>query len=324
MLTLAVCLLTVTAAVLAPPAAGVRVPLELDRWGRGFVRVYIGSAGPYRFLLDTGSTMSAVSGEVASRLELMDAGRIATRSLGRSGSARLVHVPPVQLGARRFMLRWMIVLEKDRLDSSGGLDGVVGQDLLGQLDYLIEPASKTLWIDPPATILRGLTGVRVPLHGVSRPLAVIANTSRAEWGIDTGASHPVIFRDGIARSVGSSVDAITPAGRHRVDRLAPASIDVGGQWFSWDDAVFQRRPDRAEHGLLPLSMFDAIYVSNRDRYALLTPRRSRKVPRPDVAASFGPLEDDAGAARRPGRIADVAIGHSKLGELPHLAGPRRD
>ena len=322
MLAMAVCLFVVAYATPPAPAAGARIPLELDRWGRAFVRLHIGTAGPYRFLLDTGSTLSAVSADVASHLELADAGRIATRSLGRMGSARLVHVPSLRLGPRTHTLRSVIVLDQDGLAPFGQLDGVVGQDLLRQLNYLIVPPSKAIWVDPPASVVNDLAGARVLLRRASGPQVVTGSASRVEWGIDTGASHPVMFRDGMATSLGESVDVVSPAGRHRVDRLGPASIDVGGQRFSWDEAVLHRRGDRTEHGLLPLVMFGAVYVNNRVGYVVLAPR-SGKARRPDVAASLRALEDDAGAVGRPGRIADVAAGGAEVGELLHNAGACR-
>lgn len=319
---LAAYLLAVVPTLLAPAGGDGQVPLEVDRWGRVIVRAHIGPAGPFRFLLDTGSTLSAVTAEVASRLELPGAGRVAIQSLGRRGSARLVHAPPLRIGHRLVALRWMLVLERGRLDPSVRLDGVLGQDLLGQLDYLVAPSRGVLWIDPPAPVLRSLDGVHLPLRGAFGPLVVV-DRGGAQWGIDSGASHPVIFREGIAAPTGERLDVMTTAGPHPVDRLGPASIDVGGQSFSWGDAVLQRRSDRTEHGLLPLAMFDAIYVDNGEGFAVLLPR-ARKAPRPDIAARLGALEDDAGATRRPGRIADVAVGHPVLGELRDLSGPRRD
>lgn len=322
MLAMAVCLLTVS--VVLPPVGGAKVPVELDRWGRPVVRVHLGSAGPYRFLLDTGSALSTVSAEVASRLALGDAGRIATRSLGRPGSARLVTVPPVRIGRSLFTVRWMVVSDQGRRDTSSQLDGVLGQDVLGRLDYLLAPREGAMWIDPPPRMVGALDGARVPLLGSSAPLAVSDGRHGTEWGIDTGASHPVIFRSGLGARTGVHVEMTTGAGHHGAERLRPGSIDVGGRSFSWGDAVLHRQPGRRQAGLLPLSMFDAVYVSNRHRVVVLAPRQSGKSGRPDVAARFGALEDDGAAVGRPGGVADVAAGGAQVGQLLHLSGVRRD
>ncbi len=323
MLAMAVCLLAVSPVMLAP-VAGAKVPVELDLWGRPVVRVHLGSAGPYRFLLDTGSALSAVSDEVASRLGLGDAGRVATRSLGRSGSARLVRVPPVSLGRRLFIMRWMIVRDQSSVDASSQLDGVLGQDVLGRLDYLLAPREGAMWIDPPPRMVGALDGALVPLRESFAPLAVTDRRHSTEWGIDTGASHPVIFRSGLAARTGVHVEMTTSAGRQGAERLRPGSIDVGDRSFSWEDAVLHRQPDRRQAGLLPLSMFDAVYVSNRSRVVLLAPRRSGKPGRPDVAARLSALEDDGAAVGRPGGVADVAGGSAQVGQLLHLPGVRRD
>ena len=319
---LAACLLALPILALSG-GGGMRVPLEADRWGRVFVQVHVGSAGPYRFLIDTGSTLSAVSRVVASRLRLTDAGPMVTQSLGRRGLARLVEVTHLRIARLTIPLQRMIVVDA-QLDQSGALDGVIGQDVLGRLDYLIAPGAGTMWIDPGARLVRLLDGARLPLRGAFAPLAVVDPWRHAEWGIDSGASHAVIFRAGIAARTGVHVEAATSAGPQHVERLRSASIELGGLPFSWVDAVLQPRSDRPEIGLLPLAMFDAIYVSNRYRHAVLVPRRSGKPRGPDVAACLGALEDDVAAVGRPGWVANEATRGPELCELPHLPGAGRD
>lgn len=318
---LAVCLLAIPA-LLSPASDGLRVPIETDRWGRAFVRLHLGPAGPYRFLIDTGSTLSAVSSEVVERLQLRDAGPIAIRSLGRPASGRMAHLAAVRIGRRTVPLQRIAIMDK-RLDPSGSFDGLLGQDVLGRLDYLLAPVAGVMWIDPPPLVIARLGGAVVPLRAIFAPLSV-TDHGATEWGIDTGASHPVIFRSGLGARTGMHIEITTSAGRHFAERLGPGAVDVGGLSFSWQDAVLYRQAARRQAGLLSLSMFDALYVSNRTRVVGLAPRGSAKPGRPDVAARFGALEDDAPAVGRPGGVADVAARGAQVGQLPHLSGVRRD
>jgi len=319
---LAVCLLAIPLLLSSAPE-GLRVPIETDRWGRAFVRLHLGAAGPYRFLIDTGSTVSAVSGEIAERLALRDAGRIAIRALGQPGSGRMVHAAGVRIGRRTVPLQRIAIMDK-RLDPSGRFDGMLGQDVLGRLDYLLAPGAGVMWIDPPPHVVARLEGAVVPLRAIFAPLSVTDHGRATEWGIDTGASHPVIFRAGLGARTGLYVEITTSTGRHFAERLRPGAVDVGGLLFSWQDAVLYRQFVRPQAGLLPLSMFDALYVSNRTGVVVLAPRGSAKPGRPDVAARFGALEDDASAVGRPGGVPDVAARGAQVGQLPHLSGVRRD
>lgn len=265
------CLVGNTLLAPAPGAA----PLSLERagFGRVSVRVRLGGVEEYRFLVDTGSTYSSISPRVASRLRLPPAGRVLATAAGGEAVIRLVKPPWIQLGSRTFTLPWVCVLPEDQAGLAGAYDGILGQDVLRRADYVVDVRAGRLWIDPPPAVTGALDGVRLPLRRESGPLVVADPAASAEWSIDSGASHVVLFREGLAPRSGRSVEMMTTTGRRTAWELGPSGARLGAALVTWTDAVLAPAPGRAELGLLPLALFDAVHVDHRAGIAVLVPRR---------------------------------------------------
>jgi hypothetical protein len=296
------------------------LPLQRDRFGRVSVSVSIGPHGPYRFLVDTGSSYSSITPDLAARLALPAAGVIRASAVGATGVLNLVRPPDIRLGPRRFAVPWLCVLADGMFGRPSTFDGVIGQDVLRQVNYAIDLARGHLWIDLPGSWLDGLTGERFPLRSARGPLVVADGD--AAWSIDSGSSHVVVFRDrGVGRDRRQAALRST-LGTRIAELLTPASIALGRLRLPFDEAVLVPI-GRVEQGLLPVWLFDAIAVDNTRRVAILAARGSRQRGDPDVAADLSALEDDAGVARRPGGVADVAVGGGKRRPLLDGAGRRR-
>jgi predicted aspartyl protease len=258
--------------LLAPAPGAAPLPLERDGFGRVAVRVRLGGVEGYLFLVDTGSTYSSISPRVASRFRLPDAGRVLATAAGGEGVIRLVKPPRIRLGSRTFTLPWVCVLPEDQAGLAKAYDGILGQDILRRVDYVVDVRAGRLWIDPPPAVTRALDGVRVPLTRESGPLVIADPAASAEWSIDTGASHVVLFHDGAAPRSARRVDLMTTTGRRRAWELGPSGASLGAGLVTWTDAVLAPAPGRAELGLLPLALFDAVHVDHRAGTAVLVPR----------------------------------------------------
>src|SRR5258706_4721133 len=115
--------------IAAPAEPQFAIATRLDRSGRIVVPVYIDDHGPYRFLLDTGATHSAVSDRLVTELQLKtDAGP----ALLVHGVTGLVSTPACSFKTLRF---GSITYPNPRLPVLGGyvlegLDGILGMDHL--------------------------------------------------------------------------------------------------------------------------------------------------------------------------------------------------
>ncbi len=283
--------------------------LERDEFGRVAVEVGLGTDGRYRFLLDTGSSLSSLSPRLATRLRLARAGRVRATSVGEDGTLALVRAPEIILGTRRLAIPWMAVLP-DAIDHPlSRFDGILGQDVLRQFSYLIDASTGRLCVDPPPWLVGTFDFARLDVVAPAGPLKIRADASPI-WTLDTGASHVVLFGD--ATPAGGRPNLLVSAMGARPARwTAPATVTLGTVQLRWTTAVTVPASGRSDRGLLPLSIFDAIYVDTRHGAVWVRPHGSGSVRNPDVAADLGALESDARVVGRPRRVPDVAVGNAK-------------
>jgi predicted aspartyl protease len=324
----------------ATASSNVPLPLERDAFGRVTVAVKLGDSGPFRFLIDTGASLSSIAPRVARRLDLSAAGRIRATSAGNDGTLALVRARAIELGWRRLRVPWLVVLPDDRDHPLASFDGILGQDVLRQLDYLVDVRRGELWLSPPSALLATYPFTR--LDDVSRagPLT-FARSSVERWVIDSGASHVVLFAGERGAEApppqprcveaglpprGLRADArallVTTIGSRPARWTEAGALDLGSACVRWTSAVAAEAGPRAERGLLPLWLFDALYVDRRGT-ALVVPAPPQRRD-PDVAAGFGALEGNRRVAGRPRRIPDIAADHAEARQLLDRAGCRRD
>lgn len=313
----------VLAGGLAATAGNTPLPLERDAFGRVTVGLRLGDAGPFRFLLDTGASLSSVAPRVARRLGLPAAGRIRATSAGNDGTLALVHAPAFELGPRRLRVPWLVVLPDDRRHPLAGFDGILGQDVLRQLDYLVDVRRGGLWLAPPAHLLATYPLTRLDRVSRTGPLSSVASNGE-RWVIDSGASHVVLFggtREGEATTVGPAL-LVTTLGSRSVRWTGGGALDLGRACVRWTSAVVAEARPRAERGLLPIWLFDAIYVDRTGAAQVVAAAAQGRDP--DVATCLGALEDDGGVAGRPRRVADVSADVAERGQLRDRAGRDRN
>lgn len=137
-------LIVIALLILAPADLAWATPdavtrFQLARDGMILVPVAIGNAGPFTFILDTGSNGSAISESLWERLGLPLAGKGLTSSSTTGQKPRLfVRLNQVRVGlARANELMAGVVADKD-LDPTGAAQGIVGQDVLLKLRYTID------------------------------------------------------------------------------------------------------------------------------------------------------------------------------------------
>lgn len=270
--------------------------LERDAFGRLVAEVRLNGTGPYRFLIDTGSTLSSIAPRLAARLSLPNAGRVRATSVGTSGTLPLVRARVVELAGRPVAVAWMVLLPDDPGHPLSQFDGVIGQDALSSLPgYLIDVTSATLWANPSGRLLERYAFAPVDVVSSRGPLTVRAENG-ASWTIDSGASHVVLFGRPAARQ-GTAVSIVSMAGVRDARWSSPSSVCLGGVTVAWERAVEAPVAGRPERGLLPLALFDAIHVDNRAGTASVVVRGRRDRRNPDVAAHRRAFEHDRRVVR---------------------------
>ena len=168
------------------PAGAIRVPVEID------------GHGPFQFLLDTGSTHTAVGSELAKRLSLPVVARTRVVTPAGPETALVVGVERVVIGSASVSgLTPSVVSLAELQRIEPGLDGVIGQDFLLAFDFTVDYRRKRLrW-----TAVQGGAEPRLPLvRSGDRTLVRLADGRSGQPVLmvpDTGSGGLVVFeRDG--------------------------------------------------------------------------------------------------------------------------------
>jgi predicted aspartyl protease len=210
--------------------------------------------------IDTGNSSSLIRPEVARRLLAHAA--YAVDQVTTAGVRRVPVVVLDQVTTGGLTERSVEALVADvRLD---GVDGVLGQSWLVRHDYLLDYRNRRVVIDglPPER------GLNLALHSADgRPLlSVLVAGEPAELVLDSGAPAVVLFqcsgRVGRHAAVATNADSIGAA-------ETSTRIALPGEQERNVRAVCVNSLQR-EPGLLPASVFSAVFVSNRDGIVRLT------------------------------------------------------
>lgn len=134
---------------LADPATEV-LDLDADRHSRYTVPVMIDGAGPYDFMVDTGSQATAVTSHVNDGIGLRPSGTATLVGMASQRSVDLVEVNSMSFGSTTIRDITSPVLERQHV----GADGIIGLDSLQDLRVLINFRDETIAVQD-VTHLRG-------------------------------------------------------------------------------------------------------------------------------------------------------------------------
>ena len=252
------------------------------------VPIRLNGLGPFLMLLDTGGRSTMVSPQLAAQLGLVPRVRYAIDTIAGSTTALAGEVESLALGTcvwQRPEVLWMPLDAVQAMDPR--LEGVIGLDLLSQVDFLLDYPRMALVLLPASEASRRLTGTKTRLHRMNGRFGVSASAGRSRSGptvalvLDSGVDHLVLFDSEAARPLranGRPLDGQAEVTSHagtrlvRLMRLPSLRIDD----VSINDVlvldVEKPAGDRAEGGLLPTRLFDRVYFAPTGGFIILDPR----------------------------------------------------
>jgi predicted aspartyl protease len=265
------------------------IAVRIDGSGAVIVPVVINGRGPFQFLLDTGSSHSVISQSLADKLALRFIARTSvTMSTGRQWRP-VVNLNQTTIGSAQSEGLLASVAPAAQLDDiARGIEGIIGQDFLFDLNYTLDYRRKRLvWRDDETQI----DGVRLPLVAQEgRYLVRIAsgNNDRPVLLVpDSGSSGFVAYeRDGRTAAFalfaadrfgtpGSEPSLTTVhslsgeqfARTMTLDELRLGSLTVRNQRVA---VIARNQEDVAEgDGLLPLHLFASVSFNAREQCLVL-------------------------------------------------------
>lgn len=230
--------------------------------GQGIVLpVRLNGRGPFRFLLDTGSTHTAVSGKTAAAIGAPVVAKTVIGSAAGSRQTLVVRIDALDVGPISVPGLLASVVE---LEGIAGVDGVIGHDALASLRYTIDfRERRVVWWPIDALVARGSALELQSSHGrflISLP----QRQSVLRLVPDTGAESLLLFDpDGTlpVTRLPTPATLTTTSGETEVRLARVRELRVGGTTLRDVPAALARR-DRSEpaeiDGLLPLHLFDRV------------------------------------------------------------------
>lgn len=229
-----------------------------------------GDARPRRFIVDTGSERTVLAADLAAALGLpLREGPILLTPGGRV-EARETTLDRLELGGLAVAALPAVVADLRALGRGWPMDGILGMDVLGRRDLLLDFQGGVLTM---ADDLRP-GGVRLQARRVNGRRVIAARVDGREQSLvlDTGAAAFVVFDD--AEAGGQAVDLGT-AGKAARGRLRRAEVAVGGLQLGGVPVV--RVPFLASRtgsdGLLPGRLFSRIFLDAEGDGVRVVPRR---------------------------------------------------
>jgi predicted aspartyl protease len=257
------------------------------RAGEVVVPVAIGGRAGYRFLLDTGSSHTAVAARLAADLGARPVARTTMSAAGGTVDCLVVALPRIAIagGAEVDGVTATALPGSAPALEAAGVDGVLGQDVLGRFAYTIDyHRSRIVW-HPAGYVAPGVRLALVPgqdrwlVELPQAPDARGAQPAVRRFVPDSGADALVLFGEARARELGAewrpaqaTLGSLTGDRRVRlatVEGLRVGDVVLGPQLAA---VVAATAATDDPDGLLPLHLFASVFVSARERLLVIQPR----------------------------------------------------
>lgn len=252
-------------------------PFELLEDGSVVVPVTIGGTGPYRFVIDTGSSRTVIASRLSQALRLpVVAKTIVVTPSGRD-VANVVRVSGLAVGPTSGATVTAVMMPADRYAAGQQVDGLIGQDVLATAVYTIDYQQRVIvWHSPGDA----LPGVRLPLdvrdHRVLVTLPQRDNDPRPLSLIpDSGSDGLVLFAhaEDKVRFTHMDVGLLSGlSGSRLARRVQLDDLVVGESRLESPLAVVVDSGEAAGvmgDGLLPLHVFARVTFNVTDRYLIV-------------------------------------------------------
>ena len=239
------------------------------------VEARVNGAGPFSFLVDTGTTRTVIDPELASQLQLPAVGEVNVTTVLHYRQDKLGQASVSGLGAIVDKLTRQKML-------APGIRGVLGEDFLSRFDLLIDYKERVIRFgEPPPAGERcrfAATGQYQGAPTTNRLLIDVefmqVSGNKVQLQLDTGARTPELFPvshdSHPSQPWGSSM--ATSNGANGVIVHSNVTLKIGATMIPGQDVVQSRRAvafDAA--GLLPAAIFHRIYICHSGGYVVLNP-----------------------------------------------------
>jgi hypothetical protein len=252
------------AAVVEPPSTSVKISILS---GRPVVsQVFLNGQGPFRFLLDTGAETNQVDAALARKLGLTATFQVELQTASGATHSRGGRVSHVSLGSAEASNQEFLFTNLDGLHTlSPDLQGILGQEFLAHFDYTLDFHEHRLTFGPAPG-----AATHMPVRLVDGRMAL--STSLGELVLDSGTDSLILFRSAVQPATGQIRGSSGETAAASLERLS--ELRIGGRVYRLAKTAVEPQPGAHEAGLLPASLFRALFISNSGGYVVVDPART--------------------------------------------------
>jgi hypothetical protein len=260
------------------------------------VPVKINRAGPFDFMVDTGSQLNVIDPALAAQLDVKPQAKVGLVATSNVFEASVVVLDSLEAGSHTVAKPLAAVQDLGPIQAADPrIRGVLGENFLAHFDMLIDYHHGLLCFDRENLMQRELRGERIPV--VSKPaqndvpfterLVISVNLSATGTRpillqVDSGSDgsllyagkqeleEPLLKR---AKLQGSEV----VGARRAFAVLPPQDMRLGSRVvrkvpFVTPANAAPNAPDREEDGVLATVLFQCVYVSHSARFVIFDPK----------------------------------------------------
>jgi hypothetical protein len=231
------------------------------REGRPIVDgVYVNGHGPYRFLVDTGANVNLIENGLARTIGMhatfqVDLASAAGKTLMLGSDGNEVNFDSVKANGQKFLFSGLEAIHRCLPD----VQGVLGQWFLAGFDYVLDLRGKRLDFGKQSH-----SGMRAPFRMLNGRTVVA--TSLGDLVLDSGSARLILF--GVDADNVDKGYLRTVAGSQMVGmRSSTLAIENRTMWRG-DAVAIRNQAEPGVAGLMPVSVFKAIYVCNSEGYVV--------------------------------------------------------
>jgi hypothetical protein len=255
------------------------------------IPVRINQAGPYDFMVDTGSQITVIDPSLALELNLKPKGTVGLVSIASYAQASVTVLDSLEAGSHVVENPLAVIHDLRDIQAAGPrIRGLLGENFLAHFDLLIDYSHKLFCLDETDTMRESVRGEHIPLMPPQDPelpfterLVVSVHLSSAGsreilLQLDSGSDGAILYagtkkrelmildqatRQGANMSKGQQAFAVLPPQDMRI-----ASRTFGRISFVTPVSSENNVPSRQEDGLLPTVLFQRVFISSSYHYVI--------------------------------------------------------
>jgi Aspartyl protease len=254
------------------------------------IPVTINGSGPYEFQVDTGSVLTIIDPALASELNIQPRGSTGLTAVSSHLQAQLAVPGKIEAASHSVAGLKVAISSLGQIQVvNPKLRGILGEDFLARFDLLIDYRHGLLCVDDSPGMREALRGQRIPLEAQpERPNKVLisaqlAGSSDVIFQLDSGASVPLVFKDLTDRDNSNEQAWMRPLvhsptiGKQMQSFkvLPPKDVQIGKTLLrevEFLTPTVSPAVKPGEDGLLPTALFQRVFLSYAQHYAILDPK----------------------------------------------------